>query len=168
MCTAEAGKSKTPAAALLWFPPHVEPTAWALIRSGFVRSVFGFGPVGFYHFLQFEHRLSGLFSRCLKPLGYSSRSDGAFVQIIATDPTHKGKSLASNLMKWQIERHKKDYPGVPVFLDTANQFASPVYERIGFRELGRHGYALDKRRVMDQLHDVEYFQAVMILEPGNM
>lgn len=132
-----------PAAVLCWLPPKIHITAYALIRSGFLFALFRFGGfVGTWRFLSFELALSRLYDRSLGPLGYRSHHDGAFVQIVGTDPVHIGKGLATGLLKWHIERHHSDClaggKSIPVFLDTTGEYQQHVYQRIGFRELGRY------------------------------
>ncbi|KAK4495137.1 hypothetical protein PRZ48_013464 [Zasmidium cellare] len=131
-----------PAAMLCWLPPKVEVTAYAVLRSGFLYALLRLGRLlGTLHFLYFEWKLSSLYDRCLKPIGFTGRSEGAFVQIIGTDPSHAGKGLSAGLLRWQIERHRQECLAngkfTPVFLDTAGEYQQKVYERMGFQALGK-------------------------------
>ena len=128
--------SNEPAAVLLWLPPKVRPTLWSLLWSGWFRAWFAYGLVGMYRLWYYENTLASLYARTLAPLGYR-QTDGAFVQIIATAPGHAGKAYSTSLLEWQIEQHKERSQGIPVFLDTATDYGQAIYERIGFRELGR-------------------------------
>ncbi len=161
---------------LCWLPPGTRPTLWFLIRSGFIHALLGFGPTGAYHFLYFEYCLAGLYRRTVRPLGYRNKDEGGFVQIVATDPAHRGVGFAAALLGWQIEQHKRMYPGVPVFLDTAGEYQQKVYGRVGFRELGRHhlGVNVDKQGLrpsgsstLDQSQRVDSVQIVMMVDCGS-
>lgn len=157
-----------PSAVLCWLPPNSELTVWCLLRSGFFWALFRFGAIGAYRFLFFEWSLSKLYGRILGPLGYRSKSDGAFVQVVATTPDHAGKGLSSDLLKWQIARHEDAFPHIPVFLDTANEFSVKVYERLQFRELGRHHLDVQVSSIMTSDRPVDDLQVVMILEPDRI
>ena len=63
--------------------------------------------------------------------------------IIGTDTKHTGHGYARMLLQWQIEQHGRQFPGVPVFLDTSTDYGQRVYERLGFRELGRKHMTLE-------------------------
>ena len=68
--------------------------------------------------------------------------------MLGTDPMHAGHGYAGKLLKRQIEQHQKTRPEVPVYLETATDHAQKVYERLGFKELGREPEKLpgvDKR-----------------------
>ncbi|KAK3045765.1 hypothetical protein LTR09_012686 [Extremus antarcticus] len=128
--------SDQPAAVICWLPPNVRPTLSSLFWSGWLRAWSRFGVRGLYHFWQYEDSLSRLYARSLSPLGYR-QCEGAFVQIIATDPAHAGNGYSAALLQWQIEQHKESLPHKPVFLDAAADYSQRVYERLGFAEIGR-------------------------------
>lgn len=131
-----------PAAVLCWLPPGIQVTTYAVLRSGLFFSILRLGRFrGTFRFLSFESSLSRLYGRCLRPLGYNGRHEGAFVQILGTDSKHAGKGLAKGLLQWQIEKHRQKGVAAgritPVFLDTAGDYQQTVYERLGFQILGR-------------------------------
>lgn len=89
--------------------------------------------------------------------------------IVAADPKARGKGYASQLLREQITIHRVQFPGTPVVLDTTTDQAQRVYEKMGFRELGRRrmqtgadwrGIKLGK----GQEDDGQYEQRVLILE----
>lgn len=131
-----------PAAVLCWLPPGVQVTTYAVIRSGLFFAILRLGRwTGTLRFLSFESSLSRLYDRCLRPIGYASRHQGAFVQILGTDPKHAGKGLARGLLQWQVDQHQQqcldEGTATPVFLDTAGDYQQMLYERLGFQLLGK-------------------------------
>lgn len=64
------------------------------------------------------------------------------MQILGTDPAHAGKGLSAGLLRWQIEQYRQQClvkdNFTPVFLDTAGDYQQKLYEKMGFRALGRH------------------------------
>ncbi|KAK4888285.1 hypothetical protein LTR27_012780 [Elasticomyces elasticus] len=139
--------SQHPGAVICWLPPRTPPTPYAVLRSGFLLSLLRLsGIVGACRFLYFEYTLAQLYKRSLKGLGYRSRHDGAFVQIVATSPACRGMQLSARLLRWQIEEHRGSYGDdgsrSPVFLDTTGDYQQRVYEGVGFRELGRRGLGI--------------------------
>lgn len=125
-----------PVAVIIWLPAKVRPTFLPLLRSGFISAVLRcFGLIGAYRLWYFENELSKLYARALDPLGIK-QEDGAFVQIIATDPGHAGHGYSGGLLRWQIYRHRKSSSeDIPVLLDTVSDFGQKVYERLGFTML---------------------------------
>ena len=106
-----------------------------------------------------------------------STEDAGFVQIVATDPLHRGKGFSAALLKWQMEHHTRLYPNTPVLLDTAGQYQRRVYERIGMRELGRHhlkvnvntyGFRPDGSRKLEYHERADSVQIVMMLDTKTM
>ncbi|KAJ8101761.1 hypothetical protein POJ06DRAFT_70449 [Lipomyces tetrasporus] len=96
--------------------------------------MFLFGPTAVWHLYTFERDLEVLSMSLLSPLGY--KKDGcSFVLLIATDPEFSGNGYGAQLLQWQIERHRREFPGVPVVLDTTTAQAQRVYEKLGFRYL---------------------------------
>ena len=162
-----SAESERPTAALCWLPPKHEPTVWNLFGSGFLTALLWLGVRGAYRFVFFEYTLSRLYGRTLASLGYKSRSEGAFVQILATDPTYGGKGLSAGLLEWQIEKHVCLYPGTPVFLDTSADYSKRVYERVGFRELGRQQLNVDRSSVLQQHSNTDFVHIVMMWEPRS-
>ena len=166
--------SEQPAAVLCWLPPRTPITFWSVIRSGFATALLRFGFIGVYHFIYFVRGLDRIYRRTLGPLGYTSKDVGAIAQMIATDPTHRGKGFAASLLKWQIEQHFRVYPHTPVFLDTAGEYQRKVYERVGFRELGRHrleihvdklGFPPAGNQVLSDDERADPIQMVMTVDP---
>ncbi|KAK3642905.1 hypothetical protein LTR56_010502 [Elasticomyces elasticus] len=174
-----------PGAVICWLPPGISPTPYALLRSGFLLSLLRFGGiVGTFRFLYFEYTLAQLYSRSLIGLGYASRHDGAFVQIVATSPACRGQQLSARLLQWQIEQHRRSSYGddgsrAPVFLDTTGDYQQRVYEGVGFRELGRRGLGIEVdgnglklKRSRERSETEEglrrFVQRVMILESSAM
>ncbi|KAK5739675.1 hypothetical protein LTR17_005159 [Elasticomyces elasticus] len=177
--------SQAPGAVICWLPPGISPTPFAVLRSGFLLSLLRFGGiVGTCRFLYFEYTLAQLYKRSLKGLGYRSRHDGGFVQIVATSPAARGKQLSARLLQWQIEQHRHSSYGddgsrSPVFLDTTGDYQQRVYEGVGFRELGRRGLGIEvdgnglKLKRSGERFETEegsrrFVQRVMILESSAM
>ncbi|KAK4978238.1 hypothetical protein LTR42_002616 [Elasticomyces elasticus] len=163
--------SQHPGAVICWLPPGISPNLYALLCST-------------YRFLYFEYVLAQLYKRSLKGLGYGSRHDGAFVQIVATSPDCRGKQLSAHLLQWQIEQHLRSGCGAegsraPVFLDTTGDYQQRVYEGVGFRELRRRGLGIEvdgnglKLKRSREVFETEegsrrFVQRVMILESSAM
>ena len=63
----------------------------------------------------------------LQPIGVLNRTD---LDILGTHPTHHGRGIASQLLKWGLERADRD--GLEVFL-SASPVGRPIYEKKGFR-----------------------------------
>lgn len=63
--------------------------------------------------------------------------NGAFVLVPGTDPAHSEHGYAVQLLRWQIEQHRQEFPAAPVSLETAKDHAQRVYERLGFEEMAR-------------------------------
>ena len=164
---------KQPAAVLCWLPPNVRPSLYSLYRAGWFNAWRRFGVTGIYRFWKYEDSVSSLYARTLSPRGYR-QSEGAFVQIIGTDPVHAGKGYSSLLLRWQIEQHFQLCPETPVFLDAAADYAQRVYERIGFRELGRqplklggvdsNGFQITADPDAELYSEDKYVQRVMMLD----
>ena len=132
-----ANPDPKPSAAILWLPPHKRPSLLPLLFSGLLYIViFRFGVTATWHLYTFERDLEALSASLLSPLGYK-KDDCGFVLLIGTDPQFKGKGYAAQLLQWQIKRHREGFPGVPVVLDTTTDQAQKVYEKIGFRYLGK-------------------------------
>jgi len=125
-----------PGAVLLWLPPHARPTVFLLWRSGFLYVLLRYGLTAIWHLYCFERDLETLNLSVLSPLGYKREGCG-FVFMLAANPEYRGKSYAALLLQREIQVHREHFPGVPVVLDTTTDQALRVYERLGFRELGR-------------------------------
>lgn len=52
------------------------------------------------------------------------------LDILGTHPKHHGRGIASQLLKWGLERADRD--GLEVFL-SASPAGKPIYEKKGFR-----------------------------------
>lgn len=126
----------SPSAALLWLPPHAWPSIFSLYRSSFLYAMlvqYGFKAI--WNLGNFERDLEALNISVLSPLGYKKQACG-FPFLIAADPTFRGKGYGAKLLDRQIEKHKLEFPYIPVVLDTTTDQAQRFYERIGFRLLG--------------------------------
>ena len=121
------------AAVLCWLPPGTKMSWWDLIRSNLLLTALQFGISGMLRFLYFEHVLGGLSGELLRPLGFPSRNHGSFVQILGTSPDFTGMGLSARLLQWQIAASGQ----MPVFLDTAGDYQQKVYEKLGFKLLGK-------------------------------
>ncbi|KAF2487692.1 hypothetical protein BDY17DRAFT_320213 [Neohortaea acidophila] len=166
--------SSLPIVILCWLPPGVHLTTYAIIRSGLLLSILRLGHLmGTWNLLYFEHKISQLYDRTLRPLGYKSRHDGAFVQIIGKTPTPASKGVAVELLRWQIQQHKQANRHVtgplPVFLDTTGDYQQRAYERIGFRELGRQRLriAINEEGLKCSTHS-DFFQRVLFLDARDV
>lgn len=58
--------------------------------------------------------------------------------ILATHPTHHGRGIASQLLKWGLERADRD--GLEMFL-SASPAGRPIYEKKGFRVVEMEEFA---------------------------
>jgi GNAT superfamily N-acetyltransferase len=107
------------------------------LRSGFLYTVvFYFGPVAVWHLYTFERDLEALAVSLLSPPLVYKKDDCGFVLLIATDPQFARMRYGAQLLQWQIKRHRKEFPGMPVVLDTTTNQAQKVYERLGFSMWG--------------------------------
>lgn len=107
-----------------------------LLRSGWLYTViFRFGPTAAWHLYTFERDGGALSASLLSPLGYKKDACGLLF-LIATDPQFRGKRYGGQLLQWRIDRHREEFPGVPVVLDTSTDQAQKFYETLGFRHLG--------------------------------
>lgn len=130
---------------MMWLPPHVREGAFGIFqvwRSGLLSLLapWKYGPTGFYRIeAVFEANVKTMFAKTLKdvrPTGYKSE-ECAFVQMIAINPTHAGKGLASALLKHQIDEHFAQFPDKPVILDTTTKQGLHTYDRLGFELLAQ-------------------------------
>jgi GNAT superfamily N-acetyltransferase len=157
----------TPAAVLCWLPKNVEPGPWTLLSSGFVWALLRYGLTGVLRFVWMHGMVDKLFKNNLSPVEYKSKKDAAYVFILGTDPNHSGKGLSSKLLRWQIERHKAEFPQRPVFIETASDRTARLYERIGFREVGRHTLDIDRSAIPEQNRNDESLQIALIMNPDG-
>lgn len=134
--------SDVPAAVSCFLPPGRRPSAYSLTMSGWLKSLFLMGPRTTYRFQSTFLLGEKNWPKVLKPLGLKEH-DGAYCILLATDPSHAGKGYAGKLLKWQIDRHAEQLPGVPVYLETATDYGQRVYEKIGFKEMTRVQVELD-------------------------
>lgn len=125
-----------PVAVSCWLPPNARPSLFSLWTSGMLRSILRLGVVSTYRLLSFQLLIDRLFSRGVRDLPFTQH-DGAYVEILGTDPTAAGHGYGSMLLDWQIERHWRLFPKSPVFLDTNSDYAQRVYERLGFIQIGK-------------------------------
>lgn len=130
-------------AILLWLPPSRRLGDFDLItlwRSGFMGLMlpWHYGLTGFHRIQSiFEANIHSMFTKALPnlPRGFKPENCG-FIQMLASNPKHKGKRYASALLKFQIEQHFAQYPDTPVILDTTTTEGVRAYERLGFKLLG--------------------------------
>jgi len=57
-----------------------------------------------------------------------------YLELVATRPECQGKGAAGKLLRWGIER--ADEEGTETYLE-ASPDGKPIYEHLGFREVGR-------------------------------
>lgn len=125
-----------PVAISCWWPPYVRNSQLDNIRAGMIGLAWRLGAVGTYRLLQFLSMAESGQTISAASVG-CRHEDGAFVDILGSDPAYAGRGYATALLEWQIDRHRKQYPGVLVFLDTSTSRAQRNYERLGFRETNR-------------------------------
>jgi len=125
-----------PVAVSCWLPPHNRPSLLLLWRSGLLGSIFHLGIISAYRLLFFKSMVDRLYTSGLQGLSIT-QSDGAYVEILGTDPTHSGHGYGAKLLQWQIIRHQHMSPDAPVFLDTNSDYAQKIYEELGFIEINR-------------------------------
>lgn len=138
-------------AVLLWQPPHLRPTFWHLLTSGFLNlAIWDYGLRSAY---RIEFIFEGNVAEMFKMAGVDERQYH-FVQMLGTNPEFKGYGYGRHLLASQIERCRcrdSESSGCGVILDTTTESAIKVYESLGFEVLGerkvdtgtdRHGIAL--------------------------
>lgn len=135
-------KTEHPVAVVCWLPPKRRPTLLSLWQSGWLSSWLGFGFLGLYRLLKYMYGIEAFYKRLTTPMGCRGR-DGGFVAIVGTDTNYAGHGYARMLLQWQIQQHRRQFPGLPVFLDTSTDYGQRVYEKLEFRELGRKHTALN-------------------------
>lgn len=124
--------SKQAAAVSLWLPPRIRPSLLALVRAGFLSAVYQLaGHKSLFRLWNYEKVVEKLFNTALLPLG-RSQTDGAYLQMLGTDPDQAGNGYAEQLLRWQIEEHKNTFPHTPIYLETNKCYAQKIYERVGF------------------------------------
>ncbi|KAK1089597.1 hypothetical protein LTR48_000357 [Friedmanniomyces endolithicus] len=128
--------SERAVAVICWLPPNIRPSLWSLTTSRFLWNCLGFGPFGLYHFWYFEETCKSIWRHLEAQIAYR-QAEGAYVQILATDPIHAGEGYSEALLRWQVEQHQRGLPNAPIFLETVADYSQRVYERVGFKELAR-------------------------------
>lgn len=153
-------------AILLWLPPRARMTITTLSTmyySGFLRSMYDYGITGIYRIvLVFETNIERMF----KAVNVHA-AEHDFVEMLASNPAHAGKGLASELLRWRVEK----CPG-NVVMDTTTDQAQRAYERMGFRVLGNVEVqtgcdALGIRLKKGQEKAVKHVQRVLMLRKGD-
>ncbi|KAI5363786.1 putative GNAT domain, acyl-CoA N-acyltransferase [Septoria linicola] len=128
--------TNSPAAVVCYLPPGVRPRYLSLLLSGWISAFLRLGLKTAYRFREDFELGERLWPPVLKPLG--ERYDtGAYVLVVGTNPEHAGHGYAGRLLQWRLERHDRECPKVPVYLETATDHAQRVYERLGFEEMVR-------------------------------
>ncbi|KAK6584495.1 hypothetical protein PZA11_002719 [Diplocarpon coronariae] len=79
-----------------------------------------------------------------------------YLELIATTPQYQGKGAAGQLLRWGIAR--SDEEGTETYLE-ASPDGKPIYEHLGFEEVGRMVVELDGKgeRVLAEKDFVEVF-----------
>lgn len=121
--------------------------------------------VGMLRFIRLHRSLQDLWKNSLGPVGYKSKKDGAYVLILGTDPNYRGKGLSSKLLRWRIEQHKVESPQRPIFIETDYDRTAKLYERVGFREIGRCTVDIDRSKILQLNRDEEFLQIALLIKP---
>ena len=109
------------AAASLWLPPNVAPNEDALV-SLFKNSV--------------DCRIQDEVFYVFEQMGnFHPKAPHWYLPLIGTDPAQQGKGFDSILMHHALKRCDRD--NVPAYLETSNARNISLYERFGFRLLGK-------------------------------
>lgn len=136
-----APNEDVPAAVSCFLPPGVRQGFFALLMSGCIFLPFKLGLRAAYR-SRYNYRFAeALWHPVLESSGEQLQAGGN-VLVLGTDPSHAGHGYAAQLLQWQIERHREESPGVPIYLETATDHAQKVYERLGFEEKARGGVHL--------------------------
>lgn len=133
---AVAPNEKIPAAVACFLPPGIRPGFISLLISGWLAALFRLGARTAYRFQNGYLLGEKLWHPALVAFG-ERYQDGAYVLVVGTDPSHAGHGHAAKLLQWQISRQKEESPAVPVYLETASDYAQRVYEKLGFEEVTR-------------------------------
>jgi GNAT superfamily N-acetyltransferase len=165
-----ADENPEPIAVLLWLPPHKRMGPMSLLRSGLLYVlVFEYGWRAIWNIHNFERDIGALLSSLLGPLGIDRAASGCPL-LLATASGYTGKGCAGRLMEEQIRLHKESFPGIPIVVDTSSERAMKLYEKLGFRFLGKtrietgtdaEGIKLAQGVVQDALLE----HRVLMLEP---
>jgi len=114
-------------AAALWLPPGVEPdeAAMGAVMAQSLRPEIT-DDIG--------HMLQGMAK-------HHPREPHWYLPLIAADPNWTGQGLGASLMKHALRRC--DEEGIPAYLESSNPRNISLYERHGFRIIGKiqHGYS---------------------------
>ena len=168
---ATADGEDMPGAVLCWLPRNAEPSPWNAFTSGFAWALVRFGLTGIRRFLYCHHMAGKVWEDNLSPSECKSlKRDGAYAFILATDPSQSGKGLAQKLLGWQVERHKAEFPQRPIFIETAQDRTAKLYERVGFREVGRQTLEKlerDRATMLPQNRDAEFVQISLMIAPDG-
>lgn len=166
--------SEQPAAVLSWLPAKARPSIFDIVLGGFATSVLRLGGLrGAFNVWSYQKIVDSLFATYLS----SPVAQGAYVQILGTDPAQSGHRYAEQLLTWQLAQHQKAEPTVPVYIETNTEYAQRIYERVGFRELGRaivetgtnaDGYQVGKKLQGQELEAVNnrHVSRAMVFDRG--
>jgi hypothetical protein len=153
-------------AILLWLPPHARMTISSIgvmYRSGFLRTIYDYGLSGI-------HRIDTIFEGNISRMFKAAKVNEAehdFVQMLASNPKYAGWRLASQLLRWRVQRCEGS-----VVMDTSTVSAMRAYQRMGFKVLGEVEVqtgcdAVGVRTGMKEGEEVKHMQMVMMLKKGE-
>lgn len=66
------------------------------------------------------------------------------LEMLATDPMYQGKGAGSKMLRWGLKQ--ADEQNAEAYLEASPE-AVPLYEKLGFREVGRIDTLIDNERV---------------------
>ncbi|ORY07411.1 hypothetical protein BCR34DRAFT_631275 [Clohesyomyces aquaticus] len=112
----------------------------SLIPQGLPKLLYKCGPRHFHRIL-FEYGAVADSAKRIKfPLKSQAKKEGYFyVLIIGTEESCRGRGLAGELMKRVLRDAEK--AGKPVWLEATSLMSMELYERLGFRVVGKAGEA---------------------------
>ncbi len=112
----------------VWIPSDKPLTFWRILRSVPLSKIIGFGRSGASKMQRFSEHIDTVHKR-LAPFKHW------YLQAIGVDPKFQGKGYASKLIRPMLSRIDDEH--LRVYLETIDEKNVSIYERFGFRTIGK-------------------------------